>query len=225
MRTRHLTTATATALLLTLTACGIDTTTDSTNSSDGNAQLPDLAGENLKDAKASAEKAGFDNLTTEDVTGRDRGQLLASNWKVCTQNPDPAELKTSTEITLGVTRTSQRCPGDKANDDAKDSPEPKGPTEKDNSSGDKYEQTWKTPYKDTTCDQYRNDLTVKQSWVAAADLLVSARKQDGGKSLPADSEVDRFRKDIVDGCAPPAETQIITEIAAAIYLMDPTYEP
>lgn len=98
------------ALLLALTACGTEKASSGESSSRATtAQLPDLVGENLKDAMASAREAGFDNLVAEDVTGRDRKQGRAVNWQVCTQEPGPAELRPGTKITLGVTKTYQQC--------------------------------------------------------------------------------------------------------------------
>ncbi|MFJ4551075.1 hypothetical protein ACIP4X_17920 [Streptomyces sp. NPDC088817] len=88
----------------------------------------------------------------------------------------------------------------------------------------KYEQTWKTPYSDTPCGDYLNEMNGHERWVTAADMLAGARKTDGGNSLPADSEVSRFQKDVSTACQGSADITI-TEVGAALYLMDPSYKP
>jgi hypothetical protein len=44
----------------------------------------------------------------------------------------------------------------------------------------KYEQTWTMSYGETTCGHFLTEMTDKQRWVMAADMLVGARKRDGG---------------------------------------------
>lgn len=89
---------------------------------------------------------------------------------------------------------------------------------------DKYEQTWTVPYSKTTCGSYLRDMDDHQRWVAAADMLVGARKTDGGSDLPADSEVTRFQEDISTACLGSADLKT-TEVAVSVYLMDDSYKP
>ncbi|MFB7732791.1 hypothetical protein ACFC08_00025 [Streptomyces sp. NPDC056112] len=88
----------------------------------------------------------------------------------------------------------------------------------------KYDQTWTTPYSDTSCGAYLNEMNSHERWVTAADMLVGARKTDGGSSLPADSEVSRFQADVSTACEASADIKI-TEVGAAIYTMDSSYKP
>ncbi|MEW2250408.1 hypothetical protein AB0907_24075 [Streptomyces sp. NPDC006975] len=89
---------------------------------------------------------------------------------------------------------------------------------------DKYEQTWTVPYSNTTCGDYLNNMDDHQRWVAAADMLVGARKTDGGSGLPADSEVTRFQEDISTACRASADLKT-TEVAVSVYLVDSSYKP
>ncbi|MFK8908110.1 hypothetical protein [Streptomyces sp. YS-3] len=88
----------------------------------------------------------------------------------------------------------------------------------------KYEQTWKTPYKDTTCGDFLTRMSEHERWAMAADMLSSSRKTDGAITIPVDSEITRFEKDIAITCSasPVLKTP---EIAVTIYLMDPSYKP
>jgi hypothetical protein len=65
------------------------------------------------------------------------------------------------------------------------------------------------------------------SWVAAADMLTSARnKGDNGQGLPPDSLVTRFQNEIVEACSADVESVKIADLAATVYLIDwDQYEP
>jgi hypothetical protein len=90
---------------------------------------------------------------------------------------------------------------------------------------DKFEQTWSKGYASTTCTDWHTRMSSHERRVAAADMLVSARKVDGGESLPSDRLIASFENDISEGCEPIA-TMTISEIAAAIYLIGKAqYEP
>jgi hypothetical protein len=67
-------------------------------------------------------------------------------------------------------------------------------------------------------------MTSKQRWAAAADMLVGARKVDGGSSLPADSQVSRFEADVVTVCEGEA-TANVGDVAVAIYKLNTSYQP
>ncbi|MFB6963086.1 hypothetical protein ACFCYB_40525 [Streptomyces sp. NPDC056309] len=88
----------------------------------------------------------------------------------------------------------------------------------------KYDQTWTTPYSDTACGAFLNEMNEHERWVTAADMLVGARKTDGGTSLPADSEVSRFQADVGTACKGSAVIKI-TEVGAAVYTLDSSYQP
>ncbi len=89
----------------------------------------------------------------------------------------------------------------------------------------KYTQTWTVLYTDTTCPQWNDDMTAKQQWVMAGDMLYAAREGDGDSGLPADSLVDLFRASINDVCR---EDQIgikVAEVAASLYVLSSDFRP
>ncbi|MFD7881105.1 hypothetical protein ACFV3N_01565 [Streptomyces bauhiniae] len=88
----------------------------------------------------------------------------------------------------------------------------------------KYDQTWKTPYSDTTCGDYGTDMNAHEQWAMAADMLLGARKADGATGLPADSEVTRFQQDMATACQGSSQLKV-TEVGATIYLLDHSYAP
>lgn len=93
----------------------------------------------------------------------------------------------------------------------------------DSSSSDdsgKYTQTWPTAYADTTCGDWNTQMTDRQQWVAAADMLTGARnKGDGGEGVPTDELVGQFQGGITNACSVD-DSEPITEIAAGVYLTD-----
>jgi hypothetical protein len=81
-----------------------------------------------------------------------------------------------------------------------------------------YNQTWTKSYGLTTCGDWNDEMTDAQQWVAAADMLTSARKKwDGGEGLPSDSLVTRFQGGITDACSVDDNHQL-PEIAVGTYL-------
>lgn len=92
------------------------------------------------------------------------------------------------------------------------------------SSASKYSQTWTKDYGATTCGEWLGEMTDKQQWVAAADMLAAVRDKDGGSRLPADALVTRFQRNISIGCEGSSEVAI-TEAAVLIYLSDNTFKP
>ncbi len=82
----------------------------------------------------------------------------------------------------------------------------------------KFEQTWPKSYGETTCGEWESAMTVDQQRVAAADMLVGAQSRDGGNSLPSDSLIEAFRRDISVACEAEA-TLTINEIAAGVYVI------
>ena len=74
-------------------------------------------------------------------------------------------------------------------------------------SGGKYEQTWAKSYSDTTCSDFQSEMDKDQRRVAAADMLVSAQKVDGGDSLPSDDLIAEFASGLIlirSAASPPS---------------------
>jgi hypothetical protein len=83
----------------------------------------------------------------------------------------------------------------------------------------KYEQTWSKSYSSTTCSEWNGEMTRRQQWVAAADMLTSARnKGDGGQGLPHDYLVDAFVAGIDTVCVVPEMS--LAEAGAGLYLTE-----
>lgn len=92
----------------------------------------------------------------------------------------------------------------------------------------KYDQTWAKTYAATTCSEWKSEMTDREQWVAAADMLTGARnKGDSGTGLPSDALVDDFQADITESCSPAAAKAMkIAEVAASVYLIGrDTYAP
>ena len=86
------------------------------------------------------------------------------------------------------------------------------------STSGKYDQTWQTPYGQTTCGDWRSQMSEHERWVAAADMLVGIRDQWGIKDMPSDSLVDTFKDDITQGCEPIASLTL-TDTAASLAMI------
>lgn len=87
---------------------------------------------------------------------------------------------------------------------------------------DRYRQTWGKAYSATTCTEWRDRMTSKQRFAAAADMLVGARKADGvagGDALPDDPVIDRFVAAVSDVCS-AAPTWSVAETGASVYATD-----
>ncbi|MDX2825217.1 hypothetical protein PV416_30075 [Streptomyces ipomoeae] len=54
---------------------------------------------------------GFTTVTAQDALHDDRRQLLASNWKVCHQTPQPGIHRIMTPLRLTVVKLREKCPG------------------------------------------------------------------------------------------------------------------
>jgi hypothetical protein len=88
----------------------------------------------------------------------------------------------------------------------------------------KYQQTWTTPYSKTYCSDFLNEMTDRQRWAMAADMLTGARKVDGGSTVPADAVVTRFQGQVATACQGEA-TALASEVGVVIYKMDASYQP
>jgi hypothetical protein len=92
----------------------------------------------------------------------------------------------------------------------------------DSEAGDapgKYDQTWATPYSETTCADWDSTMNDHEQWVAAADMLTGARnKGDGGDGMPSDALIDEFQSGITTACVVP--TMTLTDAGVGLYLTD-----
>lgn len=76
--------------------------------------MPDLVGQHLQaaqDAIQELTRNGIFFTTSVDATGRERRQILDTNWQVCSQNVGPGERITeTTEIEFSVVKLAEQCP-------------------------------------------------------------------------------------------------------------------
>jgi hypothetical protein len=73
--------------------------------------LPNLVGRSVSSARHAAQDAGFTVPHTYDALGLGRNQIIGRNWKVCAQEPRSGKVERTAEITLGVVRQEETCPG------------------------------------------------------------------------------------------------------------------
>lgn len=77
-------------------------------------------------------------------------------------------------------------------------------------------QTWSTPYKETTCGDWTNTMGTNEKYVAADDLLISARTASNVDGVPSESMIESFQKAIDSSCQPDDDLNLV-EIAASVY--------
>ena len=70
---------------------------------------------------------------------------------------------------------------------------------------DQYEQTWETPYQDTTCVQWTGEVTDQQQFVMAADMLTAMRLND---DEDAEFPDDQLFNEMVGGIQALCEEEI-----------------
>ncbi|MFJ1755168.1 hypothetical protein [Kitasatospora sp. NPDC088134] len=75
----------------------------------GTAQPPSFLGQNLKDAKSGAQKAGYDSVS-HDATEKDAGQWADGNWTVCFQSLTAKKTGSKPVLDFGVVRNGTPCP-------------------------------------------------------------------------------------------------------------------
>jgi hypothetical protein len=81
---------------------------------------------------------------------------------------------------------------------------------------DKYTQTWPKPYSQTTCLEYRTEMTANQAWVMAADMLTGARDK-----LPSDAMASDFAKQMFTACEPDiAAAETMVDVGASVLVLD-----
>lgn len=92
----------------------------------------------------------------------------------------------------------------------------------------KYEQTWTAAsYGETRCTDWADEMTAHERWVAAADMLFGARRQDGDEELPPHRLVDAFHDAIDEVCTNEGgELNLtISEVAAPLYVLSADFRP
>jgi beta-lactam-binding protein with PASTA domain len=73
--------------------------------------MPNVVGMGLQDAQDLLQTKGSYLMDQRDATGRGRRQVLDSNWKVCTQSPEPgAVTSVATRVTLASVKVTETCP-------------------------------------------------------------------------------------------------------------------
>ena len=76
--------------------------------------MPNEIGKNLQRAQDDLQALTGDPMfvsTSEDLTGKDRQQVMDRNWQVCSSSPPPGSAFTSqTNVVFGVVRDSETCP-------------------------------------------------------------------------------------------------------------------
>lgn len=82
----------------------------------------------------------------------------------------------------------------------------------------KFVQTWPKDYGQTTCAEWNQQMTHNQQRVAAADMLASAWRADGKRSLPSDELIARFQAGISQGCEPMPSLNL-AEAGGALYVI------
>jgi hypothetical protein len=82
-----------------------------------------------------------------------------------------------------------------------------------------YTQTWTVSYADTTCDQWLNQMTDNQRFVAGHDFIVALKAVD-----QSDSFAHTFADDISKDCQPAPQLKV-SQVGAGIATLDTTDFP
>ncbi|MDR6613603.1 hypothetical protein [Leifsonia sp. 1010] len=94
----------------------------------------------------------------------------------------------------------------------------------DETSIDKYTQTWPKQYSDTTCEDWNNQMTPAQQFAAAADILSSARdKLDGGTGVAPDDLIRQFQSGITNVCV--IDSMTLTDASYGLYATEARFHP
>ena|SRR6266540_6101815 len=77
-------------------------------------KMPNLVGSNLQQAQDQIQALTGNAIfitTSHDATGKNRNQVLDSNWKVCSQNiAAGTPITTGTKIDFGAVKLAESCP-------------------------------------------------------------------------------------------------------------------
>ena len=82
-----------------------------------------------------------------------------------------------------------------------------------------YEQTWPKSYAKTTCAEWTSEMSDKQQFAAAGDMLWEHLKANGAEERPGRSSIEGFQTVLGQSCA-QHETATINEIGEGIGLPD-----
>ena len=111
---------------------------------------------------------------------------------------------TSAPITTGESSLSTASAALAVNSFAAQASLPAVPTTADPTTAEstgEYTQTWAKTYGKTTCTEFRTEMSGHETFVAAADMLVNARKAtDASLSFPSDDLITRFQTDLLSNC-------------------------
>lgn len=88
---------------------------------------------------------------------------------------------------------------------------------------DKYTQTWSTPYGQTTCAQFVSEMTAKQRWVMAADMLTNVRNMNEDTGLPSDALITEFEGGLSTACV--IDTMTMDDVGVGLYVTEPRFHP
>ena len=106
------------------------------------------------------------------------------------------------------------------------SPQIAAPPAEEASQAGKYDQTWSTAYGETSCLDWTSGMDAHQRSVAAADMLLAARRSDGDEELPDDALIGLFEDSIDEVCRTDTEGIIsIAEAAASLYTLSSDFQP
>lgn len=83
----------------------------------------------------------------------------------------------------------------------------------------KFAQTWKKGYAETTCGEWQRSMSETERRIAAADMLVGARKTDKNTKLPSDTLITDFKQNISTACEAIASFTIV-DTAIGVYVLD-----
>ena len=85
--------------------------------------------------------------------------------------------------------------------------------------GGKFDQTWEKKYDETSCTEWRADMTENERRIAAADMLTGGRSVDGIKELPSDRLIADFQRNVSTACEADGG-QTIADMATGVFLID-----
>lgn len=84
---------------------------------------------------------------------------------------------------------------------------------------DKFTQTWTKPYNQTTCAEFKSDMSEQQRWTMAADMLVNAQQvDDSDADLPKDALISEFEAGLNTACV--IDTMSMAEVGAGLYITE-----
>ncbi len=89
--------------------------------------------------------------------------------------------------------------------------------------GDRYTQTWPTPYTATSCGDWSASMSEPQRFAGAAEILTQLRTETGlPATRPADSLITAFQSGITSTCALSASSALLSA-ASLVFQLDGAY--